>query len=470
MNFEFMRCTPESQGISSALLADVLKFLDQLEYMKSIVILRHGKLICEAEWAPYEKDIPYSLWSLSKSFTSCAIGSAQAEKRFSIHDKLVDFFPEYRSCVTDERMFKVTLQDLLTMRSGHDQCAFAFANADSAGDWVRGYLSSPLVHEPGTHFAYNSLGTYMLSAVLRRVTGLNVREYLKPRLFEPLGIEPGAWDQCPGGTDLGGFGFHLKTMDIAKFAQLVLDKGVWQGVQLLPADYLEEAQQPHADNSMNDHPDWKCGYGYQFWRSRHGSRGDGACGQYAIMLPDKDMAIAINSSMSDMGRVLELFWEKLLPGAGEEALPEDNAAFAEFEKVVSTLAIPVLPEGKKSAIKSCTLEFFNNVIGIKKGKIDISADNCVLSFETPRGVEELRAGFGKFEKSTLQLQERSPQVLAACASWKEENLLEISVLHLNATFRDTWHLEFKGDKVQFNWRTQCSLFRPEMPPLLAKII
>ena len=138
--------------------------------------------------------------------------------------------------------------------------------------------------------------------------------------------------------------------------------------------------------------------------------------------------------------------------------------------MVSTLAIPVLPEGKKSAIKSCTLEFFNNVIGIKKGKIDISADNCVLSFETPRGVEELRAGFGKFEKSTLQLQERSPQIMAACASWKEKNLLEISVLHLNATFRDTWHLEFKGDKVQFNWRTQCSLFRPEMPPLLAKII
>ena len=465
MSFEFPRRTPESQGISSAVLAEVLKTLDRLEYMKGIVILRRGNVICEAQWAPWEKETPQALWSLSKSFTSCAVGLARSEKLLDLGDKLVDFFPEYRSCVTDEKMFGVTLRDLLTMRSGHAQCAVISAWSDTAGDWVRGFLSSRLTFPPGSRFVYNSAATYMLSAVIRRVTGLNVREYLMPRLFEPLEIAPGLWESCPAGTNFGGFGLHLKTMDLAKFAQLILNKGRWQGKQLLPADYLAEAVLPHADNSMNEHPDWKCGYGYQFWRSRHGFRGDGACGQYALMLPEQEMAVAVNASMTEMGKILDLFWEKLLPGVQASPLPEDRNASAELESLVRTLAVSAAPAGTRSEKRSCTFAFGPNSVGIEGGALEITPSECVLSLKTPRGTEEIRAGFGRFARSTAQLQDFRPHPLAGCASWRSENLLEIDLLFLDGTFRDTWEIEFADGTVDFRWRTKCSLFRPLMPPL-----
>ena len=465
MSFEFPRRTPESQGISSAVLAEVLKTLDRLEYMKGIVILRRGNVICEAQWAPWEKETPQALWSLSKSFTSCAVGLARSEKLLDLGDKLVDFFPEYRSCVTDEKMFDVTLRDLLTMRSGHAQCAVISAWSDTAGDWVRGFLSSRLPFPPGSRFVYNSAATYMLSAVIRRVTGLNVREYLMPRLFEPLEIAPGLWESCPAGTNFGGFGLHLKTMDLAKFAQLILNKGRWQGKQLLPADYLAEAVLPHADNSMNEHPDWKCGYGYQFWRSRHGFRGDGACGQYALMLPEQEMAVAVNASMTEMGKILDLFWEKLLPGVQASPLPEDRNASAELESLVRTLAVSAAPAGARSEKRSCAFAFGPNSVGIEGGVLEITPSECVLSLKTPRGTEEIRAGFGRFARSTAQLQDFRPHPLAGCASWRSENLLEIDLLFLDGTFRDTWEIEFADGTVNFRWRTKCSLFRPLMPPL-----
>lgn len=465
MSFELPRCTPESQGVKSALLAEVLEDLNQLPYVKGIIFLRHGAVIAENYRAPYRADVPNALWSLSKSFTSCAIGLARAEKRLEVEDKVIDFFPEYRACVTDKRMFDVTLQDLLTMRSGHDVCAFPYAHADTAGDWVRGFLSSPLVHDPGTFFAYNSLGTYMLSAVIRRVTGLNVREYLMPRLFEPLGITPGEWECCPAGTNCGGFGLYLKTMDIAKFSQLLLNKGRWNGVQLLPEDYLDEATLPHADNSMNELPDWKCGYGYQFWRSRHGFRGDGACGQYALMLPEEDMAVAVNGSMTEMGRVLDILWEKLLPQLHGAPLPEDPEGAALLEKVCASSGVPAAPAGEKALMKDYAFEFYPNAAGIEGGSIKFLPDKCILALKTPRGVEEIRAGFGRFEEFSAQLQDRRPHPLAGCASWKDENTLEITLLHLDGTFRDTWEIEFADGTLQFRWRTVCSLFRPLMMPL-----
>ena len=468
MSYEFIKATPESQGVSSAVIEGVIEEFGKLDFMKGLIILRHGKMICDCFWSPFEKEVPQALWSLSKSFTSCAVGLAQQEGLLTIDTPLVDFFPEYRSCVADEKMFKVTLRDLLTMRSGHKQCAFAFARADSAGDWVRGFLSSPLEYEPGTRFVYNSLATYMLSAVIRRQSGLNVREYLMPRLFEPLSITPGPWDSCPAGTNYGGFGLHLTTMDIAKFAQLILQKGKWQGVRLLPEDYLEEAVKPHADNSMNEHPDWKCGYGFQFWRSRHGFRGDGACGQYALMLPEADMAIAINSSMSDMGRILDILWEKLLPVVKSVPLEENDSAQARLEKVCRNLRIFPAENSLQVRKNDCSFVFHPNAAGIEKGSLVFDGKMCTLTLKTPHGDEKIHAGFGHFQKSTIQIQDFRPHPVGACARWKDENTLEISVMHLDGTFRDTWEILFKENTAEFRWQTKCSLFRPLLGPLALK--
>lgn len=468
MSIEFLRTTPEAQGIPSDAVAEVIGALDKLDFMKGIIMLRHGRIVAEAYWKPFDPHTPQALWSLSKSFTSCAIGLAQSEKLLNVRDCLIDFFPEYRSCVQDEKMFKVTLQDLLTMRSGHDQCAFVYATADSAGDWVRGFLSSPLKYEPGTCFVYNSCATYMLSAVIRRLTGLNVREYLMPRLFEPLGITPGVWETCPAGTDCGGVGFHLNIMDIAKFAQVVLDKGRWNGKQLLPADYLEEALLPHADNSMNALPDWKCGYGYQFWSSRYGKRGDGACGQYAIMLPEQDMAIAVLASMNAMHRVLEILWEKLLPALKETPLEEDKEACAQLGSVCSSLSVPTLEKGVDAGAKKCTFTFIPNAAHIEEGALETDGKSAVLSFKTARGSDVIRAGFGHWEISTVQLLDSRAHAVAGSACWKDENTLEIYLIYLDSTFRDTWTLKFQNGTVCFDWKTVCSLLRPAVPPLAVK--
>ena len=464
MSFEFPRSTPEKQGISSKLLAEVIEQLYQMEYVKGIIVLRHGSIIAESYQAPYSGETAHALWSVSKSFTSCAIGFAQAEKRLNLKDKLISFFPEYRVCVTDEKMLDITLQDLLTMRSGHANCAYSYAKADSADDWVRGFLSSPLQYVPGTHFVYNSLATYMLSAVIRRVTGMNVREYLIPRLFDPLEITPGIWECCPAGTNLGGFGFHLKTMDIAKFAQLLLNKGKWNGEQILPEEYLMEAVYPHADNSMNEHPDWKCGYGYQFWRSRFGFRGDGACGQYVIVLPEKDIAIAVNGSLPEMGRILDLLWEKFLPGLHSASLAEDPAAFCALQKLCFSRKIVPAVETKRMP-SGYSFRFFQNSIGIKSGSIQFFAEKCVLTLETKHGTETINAGFGTFENSEIQIQDYRQHPVTGCASWNGNDQLEINLLYLDSTFRDTWKISFKEKTVEFSWETKCSLFRPLIPPL-----
>lgn len=465
MSYEIPRNTPESQGVPSEVIVDILNDFDKLDYMKSIIIMRHGNIITEAYWKPFDKDMPQALWSLSKSFTSCAVGLAQSEKLLSVNDKLIGFFPEYRSCVTDEKMLKVTLRDLLTMRSGHKDCAFPYARNDKENNWVRGFLSSPLEYEPGTHFAYNTLGTYMLGAVIRRVTGVNVREYLMPRLFEPMGITPGVWECCPAGTNVSGFGLHLTTMDIAKFSLMLLNKGMWNGIRIMPADYLEDAVKPHADNSMNALPDWSCGYGYQFWCSRHGFRGDGACGQYAIMLPVYDMAVAVNSAMSGMDRVLNILWEKLLPVLENQPLAENNGAWSALESRCRTLEILPAEKGNISRMIDCTFALNHNSAGIESGSLVADREGVLLELKTPRGTEVIRAGFGSFRNSRIQFQDSRPHPVAGSAAWKDENTLELSLMHLDGTFKDKWTIGIQNEGIQICWQTVCSLFRPLLPRL-----
>lgn len=219
----FPHASPESLGIPSPALLAMMRRMGTLEYLNGIVLLRDGRVCLECWLKPYTREMPHQLFSLSKSFTSCAIGLAQAEGRLRISEKLVSFFPEYAADITDPRMREVTLRDLLTMRSGHTRCATAFMIGNP--DYVKSYLASPLDVQPGTYFTYNSGATYMLAAVIRKVTGENVREYLMPRLFEPTGMQPGIWECCPQGTNLGGWGLYLTTDDLAKFTQLLLQHG-----------------------------------------------------------------------------------------------------------------------------------------------------------------------------------------------------------------------------------------------------
>lgn len=459
------RTSPESVGISSSALLRLMKRLDSLDSMNSIMLMRHGKVCLEGWWKPYEQETPHMLFSLSKSFTSVAIGIAAEEKRLGISDRVVDFFPEYKRNVVDVRMSEVTLRHLLTMTTGHAECAKPEMERDSKGDFVRGFLSSQLTFAPGEYFAYNSAATYMLSAIIKKTTGLTVREYLQPRLFSPLGIIPGIWESDSRNINFGGWGLYLTTEDIAKFVDLLVHGGAYGGKQLIPSSYLAEATCKQADNSMNELPDWKLGYGYQFWRSQFGFRADGACGQYGIVIPEKAVGIAITACVENMQNILSALWEELIPNLSECPRQEDGEAHRDLLALMNGLSLPVatgLPH--RTGIDHCW-EFKLNSAGIHTISIAFGEDACALTFTTDRGSEQLRAGFGHHLTSVFQLTDHLSHPTAASAAWVDDETLEIRTFCVDGTFRDTYRINF-GNVFQPITRTSyCSTFRPPMPEL-----
>ncbi|MFV0446128.1 MAG: serine hydrolase, partial [Planctomycetaceae bacterium] len=231
------RSTPESQGVSSA---QILKFVDaansQVHSMHSFMLLRHGQVLSEGWWSPEAADKPHVLWSLSKSFTSTAVGLAVADGKLDINDPVLKFFPEDAPTGPSEHLQAMRVRDLLTMSTGQDPLPILTEKEV----WTKTFLAAPVIHKPGTTFLYNTPATYMQSAIVQQVTGDTVVDFLTPRLFEPLGIRRPLWSTSPQEISLGGYGLFLKTEDIAKFGQLYLQRGVWNGRQLIPAEWVEQ--------------------------------------------------------------------------------------------------------------------------------------------------------------------------------------------------------------------------------------
>ncbi len=337
------RATPESQGISSQAIGAFIAALDQkVTTMHSVVVVRHGKVIAEAWWQPQSPETRHVLWSLSKSFCSTAVGLAIAEGKLGLDDEVLKFFPEQAPAQPSKNLREMRVRDLLCMSTGHE----TEPKMAPDGDWVKLFLAHPVPHKPGTHFKYNTPATYMQSAIVQKVTGQTVLDYLKPRLFEPLGIEKPRWDTSPQGISLGGYGLFVRTEDIAKFGQLYLQKGQWQGQQLLTSAWVTQATSRQTSNGSNPKSDWDQGYGYQFWRCRHGAfRGDGKDGQFCVVLPEQDTVIAITAETGDMQGELNVVWDQLLNKLGNKALPENGEAVQDMRKLVDNLRV----KGKKPA-------------------------------------------------------------------------------------------------------------------------
>ena len=286
--------------------------------MHSFMLLRHGHVVAEGWWSPYDAEAPHSLYSLSKSFTSTAVGLAIAEGKLSLDDEVLKFFPEDAPAEPSNNLKAMRVSDLLRMSTG--QQTEPPRTPDQP--WTKTFLAHPVPFKPGTHFLYNTSATYMLSAIVQKATGQTVLDYLRPRLFEPLGIEHPTWETSPQGISAGGYGLSIRTEDIARFGQLYLQKGKWQGKQLVPEAWVEAATSRQTSNGSNPNSDWDQGYGYQFWRCRHGAyRGDGAFGQYCIVLPEQDAVIAITSGVKDMQARPE-------PGLGQAAAGHEVVAAA----------------------------------------------------------------------------------------------------------------------------------------------
>lgn len=465
------RTSPEAAGISSAVLLKTLKAFNELDSLNSLMVVRHGKVCFECWWEPYRAEDPHILFSLSKSFVSIAIGIAESEGLLGVDDRLMSFFPEYENAVTDEKMRQVRLRHLLTMSSGHSSCARPSMLSAPDGDWVLGFLSSALDFAPGERFVYNSAATYILAAVLRKVAGQNVREYLLPRLFTPLGITPGMWECCPRGTNTGGWGLYLKTEDIAKVGLLILNHGrdALSGAPLIPEKYLDLATSKQIDNSMNELPDWKQGYGFQFWRSQHGFRGDGASGQLMVVLPEEDMVVAVTAGVDNMQQALTVLWEELVPGVSSAPLPEDPAAQAELLDAASRLAIPLAAGDLTKRVPPHAWKFQPNRAGITAARLVCDKTVCQLCFQSRHGLEILTAGFGFNYQGVLQLNDELPRRVAASAAWQDDGRLQIQICCPDASFRDVITVDLNSHEHPLTGSCRFSTFRYGFLPELTAI-
>lgn len=332
------RSTPEAQGISSRAVDDYVEAADKINTMHSFMLVRHGQVIAEGWWKPESADKPHILNSLTKSFNSTAVGLAIEDGKLSLDDHVLKFFPADAPADPSDNLKELTVRDLLTMTGGHDTEPKEVDGNPS----VKQFLAHPFVYKPGTHFQYNTMGSYTLSAIVTKVTGQTSLEYLKPRLFEPLGIENPKWKSSSEGNSVGGHGLYLCTEDIAKFGQLYLQKGKWNGKQLIPEKWVEQATSKQVPNDQEGHSkigiDWKQGYGFQFWRCTHNAfRGDGAGGQLCVVIPDKDAVVAITADTSNFQGEMNAIWDKLYPAFGAEPLAEDAAGQEKVKQAIAKL-------------------------------------------------------------------------------------------------------------------------------------
>lgn len=294
----------------------------------SVMIVKDGSVIYSRWQSEGADSVPHVLHSVSKTFTATAVGLAIDDGKMALTDKVIDFFPDKLPAEVSDNLKAMTVRDLLTMTCGHDEEPSGVFRGGQDIDWVQAFLAHPVIHEPGTFYLYNSLGTYMLSAIVQQVTGEKVVDYLNSRLFEPLHISKPKWEESPQGINCGGWGLYLKTEDLAKMGQLLLQKGVWNGEQIIPEAWVNEMSKKQVESinpgtrieqaaergMTKETSDWMQGYGYQMWRCRPGCfRADGARGQYIIVVPDKNAVIAITSNVEDLQGELNMVWNSILP-------------------------------------------------------------------------------------------------------------------------------------------------------------
>lgn len=464
--------TPEAQGIpSGAILAFVQAAEAQFEGLHGFVLMRHGKVVAQGWWSPYSPEYSHMLFSLSKSFTSTGVGLAVSEGYLSIDDPVLSFFPEETPAEVSENLAAMRVRHLLSMSTGHDQDTLQALREQHEDNWAKSFLSRPVVHEPGTHFLYNSGASYMLSAIVQRVTGQTLLNYLGPRLFAPLGIEGATWQTCPRGVNTGGWGLSIKTEDIARFGQMYLQQGVWQGRQIVPAAWIAQATSRQVSNGDQADSDWQQGYGFQFWRCRHGAyRGDGAFGQYCLVMPQQDAVLAITSGIADMQAGLNVVWEHLLPAMGPAPLPEDGPARAELAAKLAQLALPTVqgafssPIEKQIAGKKYVLE--PNEGGIKAISFDASG---TITLYQERGEEQFPCGKGVWQKGMALSDEGMPERIAASGAWVDESTYQAKVWYYQTPFGATFTCRFAGNQVTLDSKMNVSFGPLERPQLVGRM-
>ncbi len=463
------RATPETQGVHPE---GILRFLEETEKealeMHSFMLIRHGKVVSEGWWYPYRPGIPHIMHSASKTFTATAVGFAVDEKRLKVEDKVIAIFPEDLPSTLSPFLKELTVKNLLSMTAGHADPPVYNADDDN---WVKRFLAEPIVNEPGTTFQYSTYATYMLSAIVQKVTGQTVYDYLTPRLLEPLGIRDISWEVNKEGVNTGGWGLRIKTADLAKLGLFYLQKGQWEGKQLLSESWFTEAtvpqiyQQPGRTEAENAADEWAQGYGYQLWICTHDAyRIDGAFGQFAIVLPKEDAVIAITGRITDTKRLLQLIWDYLVPVMEDNAFGIDPVQNDQLRSQLVSLQIPdpfrTVDELQFPREETRTFRMEPNEMGITELTFQFGKDGStewkMVQRDTPYSFAFGQDGWKQGETERLSPYFSSPRRtatglppfdVAGYAAWTAEHTLQLRLLWLNDIQFETYACVFNGKEV-----------------------
>lgn len=423
------------------------------------MILRHGRVVSELYPNPYSPEYGHPLYSCSKTFLAAAVGIAISENLFQLDDCVLDFFPEINRNSLDSKALGITIEDLLTMRSG---LKVDWQIRSDSTNWLRAYFSRPLTFEPGKKFVYDSMNSYILSAILQRVTGKQLIEYLKEKVFDEMNVTEAKWEESPEHISTGGWGLYMRPESMAKFGHLLLCRGKWNGKQLIPEEWVDNMMRKHVNNSHYDD------YCFHMWTcSYKGSvRADGAYGQFIYIIPAKDMVVSITQCTTDDIKKKEeqLIWKVLIPGVGNKSLTDDSVSYNKLQKRQQSCSLPIL-EGKCDSIllgkiinrEIClkhnkfgwkSLRFFSDSVEILSLAIVDSLDrvgNIALGYHkwltSPVGIHPLNPRIHTKNRFSLF---STPFHTGGCYAWKDDGL------HVKIQFVD-WissvllHFSFVGD-------------------------
>lgn len=461
------RATPESHGIRSEAIG---RFIDDVQNkgleLHSFMMQRGGDVVAEAWWKPYVPEIPHELYSLSKSFTSTAVGFAVQDGLLTVDDYVLSFFPSYKSPC--DNLKKMKIKHLLSMNTGHtDDTMHDVLWGEK--DCVTSFLEIDVAKEPGTHFLYNTGATYMLSVIVQKLVGMNINDYLDEKLYKPLGINYPVWDMSKDGISLGGIGLYLTTEDIMKFSIFLQNKGVWEGKRLLSAEWIDEATTSQSDNSKggDSSADWCAGYGYQFWMCSHGAyRGDGAFGQLLIVMNEQNATICITGGIGDVKETLNSVWEILLPAMGDKALPENTEANKKLVEKIGRLEYPVeyndISDTIKSEIDGKTFALDPNRLDIERIKFCFLEDSCVITMHHNNNMKlEFVAGHTNPKYGEMIRPSHVPLLLKAMirGTWISRDEYKVTARFYETAYTMESVYKFDNDKITMSNKLNV-LFKP----------
>jgi len=453
---ELPRSAPEAEGIRSEGVLALVEALESEIEVHSLMLLRHGKVVAEGWWTPYSAEDIHVTYSVTKSFNGTAVGLAADEGLLDLDESVLSIFPDLAPPEPSPLMEEMRIRDLLMMATGHQADTIDVMRARADGAWTEAFLATDVQYPPGTRFLYHSGAAYMLGAIVQRKSGLTVEEYLRPRLFDPLGIEHPLWGKSAEGVNLADGGLSVRTEDLARFGQLYLQRGVWNDQRILTEEWVHDATESQIASGTGGN--WGAGYGYQFWLNREGGfRADGSLGQFVFVLPEQDIVLALTSSTDDMDRVMNLVWQYLLPSTESDALPEDSAAHDELSRKLGALTLPPV-EGsitspRMGEVSGATYTMTANVQGMESIRLDF-ADTPTLVLQDSAGEHTIPFGFGewvrartRFNQHVNELFDTPEQGIAASGGWTSDDVFVAKLCFNETPYTITATFTFTDDGV-----------------------